>query len=152
MGSRRRIITLVAIVAFLLIGQLPGHTGAQAATRAAQQCFSETNQCIDEPFLTYWREHGGLVINGYPITAPFEQRLENGAPYTVQYFERVRLEFHPAENAAPAQVLLGQFGRLLYPTDPAMPLAGAVTPLPGATYFPETGHNLTGRFRAYWEA
>lgn len=151
MGSQRRISTLVVIVALLLVGQLPGLMGAQAATLEEQQCFSETNQCIDEPFLTYWRDHGALAINGYPITNAFTQTLENGKPYTVQYFERVRLELHP-ENAAPYNILLGQFGRLLYLTDPGQPRATSATPLPGANYFDATGHNLGGAFRAYWEA
>ncbi len=151
MGSQRRIITLVAIVAFLLLGQLPGLTGAQAATRAEQQCFSETNQCLAEPFLTYWREHGGLAINGYPITNAFIQTLENGKEFTVQYFERVRMELHP-ENPAPYNILLGQFGRLLYLTDPGQPRGTNANPLPGAAYFDVTGHNLGGAFRAYWEA
>jgi len=31
----------------------------------------------------------------------------------VQYFERARFEYHP-ENAAPYDILLGQFGRQIY--------------------------------------
>ena len=38
--------------------------------------------------------------------------------------------------------------RLIAPP-PAMQRAPAA---PGARYFPETGHNLSGRFRAYWES
>ena len=71
--------------------------------------------------------------------------LEDGKPYTVQYFERVRMEYHP-ENQAPYEVLLGQFGRRLHPADPP---AGAQ---PGATYFAQTGHNVGPRFLAYWQA
>ena len=152
MVGRRASFATVLLVAILLLGQLQLPTGARAASLAAQECFAVTNLCVDDPFLSYWREHGGLAINGYPITAAFEQRLENGTIYTVQYFERVRLEAHPAEYGAPAQVLLGQFGRILYPTDPAMPLAGSATPRAGATYFAETGHNLAGRFLSYWQA
>ena len=150
MGSRRRLISVVAIVAFVLIGQLPLRNSARAAILAERQCFSETNQCIDEPFLTYWREHGGLAINGYPITGTFSQSLTYG-PTTVQYFERVRMELHPDPLTQRSNILLGQFGRLLYPSDPAMPRAGSAAPLPGAAYFQDTGHNLGGRFRLYWE-
>ncbi len=64
----------------------------------------------------------------------------------MQYFERVRLEFHP-ENADPRyQALLGQFGRRLHPADPP------VAPQPGATFFPETGHNVPPDFLAFWRA
>lgn len=39
-----------------------------------------------------------------------ETLVEGQPPYLVQYFERTRLDYHPA-NAAPNDVLLGQFGR-----------------------------------------
>src|SRR5262249_453406 len=32
------------------------------------------------------------------------------------------------------------------------PAMGRTTALPGATFFPQTGHNLRGRFLAYWQA
>jgi hypothetical protein len=47
---------------------------------------------------------------GYPMTEEFEEQLEDGRTYTVQYFERARFERHP-ENPAPYTILLGQFGR-----------------------------------------
>ncbi|CAA9562169.1 MAG: hypothetical protein AVDCRST_MAG18-1176 [uncultured Thermomicrobiales bacterium] len=109
------------------------------------QCFEETGQCIQGRFLAYWQAHGGLAINGYPISDEMRETLEDGQQYTVQYFERVRMEYHP-ENDAPYDVLLGQFGRRIHPADP--PAAQA----PGARYFSATGHNLGGSFRAYWEA
>ena len=40
------------------------------------------------------------------------ERLDDGTTSSVQYFERARFEYHP-ENAAPYDVLLGQFGRRL---------------------------------------
>ena len=110
------------------------------------QLFPETGKCVRQPFLAYWQAHGALAINGYPISDAFTETLEDGKPYTVQYFERVRMEYHP-ENADPQyQVLLGQFGRRIHPADPPAPQ------LPGAVYFQQTGHNLTGGFLAYWQA
>lgn len=100
---------------------------------------------VGERFLAYWRTHGGLALNGYPISNEFDQQLEDDQTYTVQYFERVRLEYHP-ENPAPYNVLLGQFGRRIHGIDPA------AAPLPDALYFTETGHNLRAGFRAFWEA
>jgi hypothetical protein len=100
---------------------------------------------VNEPFLSYWNAHGQLPINGYPISNEFVETLEDGKPYTVQYFERVRMELHP-ENPPPYDVLLGQFGRLLHPADPPVPEK------PGARYFPETGHNVEGSFLDYWLA
>ena len=95
--------------------------------------------------MSYWNNHGGLAINGYPISDAFVQTLEDGKPYMVQYFERVRMEIHP-ENPPPYDVLLGQFGRQIHPAYPP------VAALPGARYFTETGHNVAGSFLAYWTA
>jgi len=88
---------------------------------------------------------GGLTTLGYPLSREVAERLADGKEYTVQYFERARLEYHP-ENAAPDDVLLGQLGRALHPADPP------AAPLPGARFFPATGHNLHTGFRDYWEA
>ena len=107
------------------------------------QCFAETGQCVGGRFLDFWRERGGLAINGYPISPEFIETLEDGKQYTVQYFERTRLEYHP-ESPRPYQVQIGQFGRRIRPADPP------VAALAGATYFAPTGHNLTGRFEDYW--
>lgn len=106
--------------------------------------FPETGKCVNEPFLSYWNAHGQLAINGYPISDEFVETLEDGKPYKVQYFERVRMEFHP-ENADPQyKVLLGQFGRRIHPADPP------VAPKAGARFFTETGHNVAGGFLTYW--
>ncbi len=148
MRTSRRMLSLIVAIALLTMGQVSLVARVQAAD---QQCFNETQQCIDEPFLTYWRNHGNLAIHGYPITAVFAERLEDGKEYQVQYFERSRFEYHP-ENNDPYKVLLGQFGRMLYLTDPNHPRASSAPPASGAAYFDATGHNLSGAFRTYWEA
>ena len=107
------------------------------------QCFAETGKCVGGRFLDFWRERGGLAINGYPISGEVVETLEDGQQYTVQYFERTRLEYHPT-SPVPYQVQIGQFGRRIRAADPP------ATPLPGASYFAATGHNLDGRFAAYW--
>jgi hypothetical protein len=135
-------------LAVLLGCPLLASAGTPRTAEAApeQWCFPQTAQCIVGRFLAYWREHGELAINGYPLSAERREVLEDGKEYTVQYFERVRMEYHP-ESAPPYDVLLGQFGRGLHPVDPP------VAPLPGATHFPETGHNVTrAEFLAYWQA
>ena len=111
----------------------------------APQCFPETGQCVTGRFLAYWLAHGGLAVNGYPISGEFNQQLADGPTYRVQYFERVRMEDHP-ENQAPYDVLLGQFGRQFHPADPS------VSPIAGQTYFQETGHNVAPDFFQYWQA
>jgi hypothetical protein len=120
-------------------------------------CFWQTGYCVHGRFLDYWRNHGNLAINGYPLSDEHVETLEDGHAYTVQYFERVRMEYHP-ENQPPYDVLLGQFGRQILIEayrDVDSDYTGAIAPvasLPDTAYFPETGHNLGGRFLAYWQA
>ena len=123
-------------------------------------CFAETGQCIRGPFLDYWQANGGLARNGYPLTDERREVLEDGKEYTVQYFERVRLEYHPENEGTPYAVLLGQFGRRILSAAYAeirdyrlyQQVTAPADPIPGQAYFPETGHNLGGRFLAYWRA
>jgi len=101
-------------------------------------------------FLAYWQAHGGLALNGYPLSAELAQTLEDGQSHIVQYFERTRLEYHP-RNAAPYDILLGQFGRRIVATVPDAPVA-PVSAEAGMIFFPETVHNVGSRFAAYWTA
>ncbi|HEX5506653.1 MAG TPA: DUF4232 domain-containing protein [Thermomicrobiales bacterium] len=134
------VAALVAAVA--LVGA--GLAWAPAAGAADEQCFPATGKCVQGRFLAYWQAHGGLAVNGYPLSGEFQQRLEDGKTYTVQYFERVRLEEHP-ENQPPYDVELGQFGRDIHPADPA------VASQAGDAYFQATGHNVAPDFDAYWQ-
>ncbi len=146
------------VLALLMVATLAG--GALARTphvRAAGACFQETGFCIQGRFLAYWQANGDLARNGYPLTDERQETLEDGQTYTVQYFERVRLEYHP-ENPTPYDVLLGQFGRRILLEEYVVarenyPVAVApVTAQPGQAYFPETGHNISPLFLAYWQA
>ena len=147
-GTIRRVILVAAATMLALSGSLI----ATPSAAAARQCFVETGFCIEGRFLDYWQSNGGLIRNGYPLSIERVEMLEDGREYTVQYFERVRLEHHP-ENPAPYDVLLGQFGRRAlraidrlddqYLTRPHEPRAGA-------TFFPETDHNVSPRFYQYW--
>ncbi len=150
-----RPLTIRALLGLLLGGLLVAAPRPAAAQGAA--CFQETGFCVRGRFLDYWTANGGLARNGFPLTEERQELLEDGNTYTVQYFERVRLELHP-ENAAPYDVLLGQFGRRILRSgdestgqpDPAA--AAPASPIADAAYFPETGHNLGGAFRDYWQA
>jgi hypothetical protein len=140
----RRAIAIGTILSVLL-GLFPAIAVAQ--TSAAEQCFpGKTAFCIQGRFLDYWNAHGGLAINGYPLSGERMEKLEDNNTYLVQWFERVRLEHHPEHAGTPSEVLLGQFGRAIHPADPPV---GAQ---PGMQYFDVTGHNVPGDFIAYWNA
>ncbi len=148
-----RPLTILALLTLLLGGLLtvtPPRVRADSGTAGAA-CFQETGFCVQGRFLNYWQANGGLARNGFPLTNEQQELLEDGNTYTVQYFERVRLEYHP-ENAAPYDVLLGQFGRRVYQSRFAGQANPRVESLPNQTYFPETGHNVPPPLFTYWQA
>jgi heat shock protein HslJ len=65
------------------------------------------NVCLS--IRTYWERNGGLERFGYPISPVMGETIE-GKVYSVQYFERRRIEIHP-ENNPPYDILLGLLGR-----------------------------------------
>ncbi len=115
--------------------------------------FTPTGHTLRGSFLLYWQEHGGLAQFGYPLTEEFTEPLGPivggyNSPIMVQYFERNRFEHHP-ENQPPSDVLLGTLGREFLPEDAPTAKADRL-PAP-ALYFAETGHNLLGQFKGYWQ-
>ncbi|MGA7730700.1 MAG: hypothetical protein WCD37_05455 [Chloroflexia bacterium] len=85
--------------------------GAPFENSADKVYFPETQHSLSEPFLSYWRDNGGLAIFGYPISELFGEKSDtDGKTYQVQYFQRNRFEYHP-ENQPPYHVLLGLLGR-----------------------------------------
>ena len=66
--------------------------------------FSETEHVVSYAFLEYFRGNGAVDIFGYPRS---EFMYEDG--YIVQYFQRVRMEWHPEIVSGP-QVRLTNLG------------------------------------------
>jgi hypothetical protein len=87
-----------------------GATGAQPNTAPGSRLFAETGHRLGGIFDAYWRSHGGLAQQGFPISDEFQEKSDlNGQTYRVQYFQRAVFESHP-ENAPPFNVLLSQLG------------------------------------------
>jgi hypothetical protein len=149
-ASREEMLHIVAGLAAVTPSGAPVPTSPLNG-RPDVACFRETLQCMAGPFRAYWEAHGGLALNGYPLTGEMLEQLEDGRIYQVQYFERVRLEWHPEHVDTPYEVLLGQFGRRILAGVPGAP-AAPVPPQDGSTHFPVTGHNVGPRFLAHWEA
>jgi hypothetical protein len=109
---QKRIWSYALVVIVTIVLSETFHPLAVVNTAAQGECqtFPETGKTACGRFLDYWRSHGGLAQQGYPISAEFTEVSElNGQSYTVQYFERAVFEKHP-ENAAPNDVLLSQLG------------------------------------------
>ncbi len=58
------------------------------------ETFAATRHTVQGPFLTFWRERGGLEIFGYPLTEEFSLTNADGGRSTVQCFEKMILEYH----------------------------------------------------------
>jgi phage tail protein X/uncharacterized membrane protein len=70
----------------------------------------ETGHTICEPFLSEYNNNGGLERFGFPLSEQMDEELVNGQEsknYTVQYFERRRMEDHRDEDAGILYGLLG---------------------------------------------
>ena len=86
---------------------------AIAPADAAVWYFKETGHTLRTGFKEYWLGHDGLFNVGFPISEETQEVSPTDAHiYTVQYFERARLEYHP--EAPPAyRVMLGLLGKQL---------------------------------------
>jgi len=83
-------------------------------SEAPPECrlFPETGRSLCPPFLEAWERAGGLDLVGLPLSEPFEVEEEGtGARYTVQYFERARMEHHPTRAGSAAAIQFGLLGR-----------------------------------------
>lgn len=102
--------------------------------------FTETGHNVST-FLAYWQQQGGLDRFGLPLTEELrEQNAADGQTYTVQYFERVRLEYHPEARGTINEVQLGLIGLERYnavkASDPVAGAAGAPVAQPIAAAAP----------------
>jgi uncharacterized protein YkwD len=94
-------------------------------------------------FLQTYQRYG-LRLMGYPLTP---ELIEGGT--TVQYFERVKMEWHPEFNAQGTPVLFTRLGAEISAGSPF----GRVKPVAATnsrSYFDATGHSLGEPFRSFW--
>jgi hypothetical protein len=72
--------------------------------------FRETGQTL-LTFQAWWGANGGLPVYGFPVSPEIQETsAADGKVYTVQYFERNRLEHHPERAGTPDEVMLGLLG------------------------------------------
>lgn len=74
--------------------------------------FPESGHTLNSSFKLAW-EQGGLARYGYPISEEFAEISPiDGKPYTTQYFERARFEYHP-ETSNNYSVVLTPLGQTI---------------------------------------
>ena len=105
-------------------GQTPNNT-------AGSLFFPEANKRLGGTFLDYWKKHGGVAQQGYPISDEFNEVSSlDGKQYRVQYFERAVFELHPENVGTKYEVLLSQLGTFRWRAKQALPNPGAERGLP----------------------
>lgn len=110
-------------------------TQAFFTSRPGLRFFPETSHGVGGKFLEYYDAHGGLEVLGYPISDEITEVLpETKQYYTVQYFQRARLEWHREYAGTEDEVQLGLLGRALYlneaKSQPVPLVAPTAVPLP----------------------
>jgi hypothetical protein len=75
--------------------------------------FSSTHHSLSGKFLTFWQTHGGSQVIGLPVSEPVYEANGDGTGrvYLVQYFQNLRLEYHPELSGSSYEILVGQLGR-----------------------------------------
>ncbi len=139
------------VAALVLCSLLVPSTRVHADGAPTVVYFSATGHHLAEPFLSFWRQHGGVRIFGYPLSEAHDRE-----GLLVQYFERARMEAPlGCAGVRECPVQLTRVGALLAAgrSEPAFaPLV--LDPPPAATplrrYFPETGHTLAYGFLRFW--
>jgi len=110
-------------------------------------CFPVTGHNVQGVFGAYLQAHGGVESFGYPTTEEF---IQQGV--VVQYFDKVRMEYHP-EHPPRYRVQLGLLGEVLGRREP--PIPSSSVPLifdRSHRYYPQTGHTLAQPFLAYYDS
>ncbi|MEO8289024.1 MAG: hypothetical protein ABI670_21645 [Chloroflexota bacterium] len=150
--NRNRLFSILAVLGLLATTLASGAGRSYAADDS--RTFPETGKTVNDPFLSYWNNHGGLAQQGYPITdANNEKNDADGKTYLTQYFERARFEYHPENAGTQYEVLLGLLGKEALAAKygnkpPAQPTQ--IVPGGDSRTFSETGKTVTGLFLSYW--
>lgn len=113
----------------------------------AQEYVYSTGHYIKGPFLDFFRTRGGVRIFGYPQTEVF---YDAHLGLWVQYFDNVRMEWHP-ENPDPYKVQLGLLADLLGHRYPPIPADQAPRNDRFHRYYPETGHTVSFAFLVFYD-
>ncbi len=120
---------------------------SQSARGNSVRYFPETGHNVQGDFLAFFNKYGGEAILGLPRTEEF---LQDGLK--VQYFQRVRMEYHPL-NPPAYQVQLSLLGDLMGYRMPPIPSTD-IPPFdhPQRRYCPQTGHTLSYTFLQYFDS
>ena len=141
---------MIGVVLVLLAVRLPVSAVPNVQPPFPQgesEYFYSTGHTVQGPFLEFYRTRGGARIFGYPQTEVF---YDPRIGLWVQYFDNVRMEWHP-ENPEPYKVQLGLLAELLGHRYPPIPSSRIPRGNPYRRYFPETGHVVSFAFLVFYD-
>lgn len=132
-------------------GNPPGFTAfrkpvAAAKLQGEEQCFSDTGKCARGDFLKFWRDNGGQDRFGPAVTDELDE-----AGRTVQYFRNAVLAIYPNSSGPGQEVRYAKMDFRLFFFTKQNPFFDPTSEKQGATFVPETHHNLVEPFLTYWK-
>ena len=141
-----------ALVALLVVTMFAPALAERGASANGCVEFDATDHSICGAFEAFWTANGGQAGFGLPLTEEYvEISADTMSEVTVQYFERGRLEHHPANEGSDYAVIPGRVG------SEVLQYANGVTwqEQPGGEdtaglYFAETGHRVDAAFEGYF--
>jgi uncharacterized protein YkwD len=140
------VLAISLLVQPVLAGSRSAQVLAGTGAPAASQYFGVTGKAVSGSFLQTFNRFGLQAI-GYPLS---DARQENGM--TVQYFERVRMEYHPETAAKGFPVLMTRLGYALSKNSQGFSRVAAFKSSGTKAYIKETGHSISGSFLSFWKA
>ncbi len=99
-------------------------------SRPSARFFREKGHGISDRFLTFWDSIDGMRVLGFPISEQIQEMLPDKQIYTVQYFERGRIEYHPQQAGTPFEMQLGLLGRAIFLKESTPQIIPPVAPTP----------------------
>ncbi len=130
----------LGVTALALQGR-PWVQGAEVATDGCQ-LFNETGYNVCEPFLSFWRQNGGVARFGFPISGRFIEKADTWSG-AVQYFERQRMELHRNDITTKDEVMLGRLGSVICASDASLCAPPKVQPCATTFARHELAHTTT---------
>lgn len=122
----------------------------EVAEEGAGEYFAETGHNLSEPFLTPWREAGGVEALGMPLS---EGRFVSDTGMIEQVFEGIVLVQDPTAEAGQAVRGRRLGDRRVRATAPAaarQAVSGCGRGASNCQFFPETGHTISGDIARFW--
>jgi len=142
-----RIANALLLAAHALLIAPPILLAAPPYPEGESSYFHQTGYYVEGPFFEYYRTRGGERIFGYPQTQRFYDPQNS---LWVQYFDNVRMEWHP-KNPEPHRVQLGLLAQLLGYGSPPIRPSPPFLDHPLRRYFPETGHTVSYAFLQFYD-